>query len=104
MRFYDILYRKYKYFGLLLLCLLLTGEINAQKNQETKARPGSVTLKVVDEDGTTISKVQVVVGEGNIRTETDENGKVSFEAYPDDIVTISIPGYEKNITKVNQII
>ena len=104
MRFYNILYRKFRYVGMFLLCILLTGTINAQQKPETKASPVSVSLKVVDENGTAVSKAQVVVGEGINYGETDENGTLSFEAYPGDFVTISLPGYEKNVTLVGQII
>ena len=82
MRFYNILFQKYRFVGMLLLCVLLTGTINAQKKAETKARPVSVSLKVVDENGTAISKAKVVVGEGIIHAETDENGALSFDGIP----------------------
>ncbi len=104
MRFYNIIYRKYRYIGMLLLCVLLAGTINAQKKAETKATPVSVNLKVVDENGAVVSNAQVIVGEGNIHAVTNETGSLSFEAYPDDFVTISMPGYEKNVSLVNQIL
>jgi TonB-linked SusC/RagA family outer membrane protein len=96
--------QKYRYAGILLLCILFTGTIDAQRKQEAKPIPVSVNLKVVDEAGTAIPDAQVVVGEGIIHAETDENGVLSFQALPDDIVTISLPGYEKSVSPVSQII
>jgi TonB-linked SusC/RagA family outer membrane protein len=103
-RFHNILYRKYSYVGMLLLCILLAGTIDAQKRAETKTQTVSVSLKVVDENGAPIPKAQVVVGEGIIHAETDVNGTLSFNAFPDDFVTVSLPGYEKSVSLVGDII
>jgi TonB-linked SusC/RagA family outer membrane protein len=104
MRYYNILCRKIIYAGILLLCVLITGTLNAQDQKEKKAKQlVEVSLKVVDENGTAISKAQVVVGEGIIHAETDENGSVSFKAYADDFVGISAPGYEKSTSLVGGI-
>ena len=104
MRLYNILIRNYRYTGMLLLCFLVAGTIEAQRKQEAKASSVSVILNVVGEDGTAIPDAQVVVGEGIIHAVTDANGALTFQAYPDDVVTISLPGYEKSITQVSQII
>ncbi len=68
------------------------------------AKTVSVSLKVVDDNGTPVPNAQVVVGEGMIHAETDENGDCSFMAYPDDFVTISASGYEKSVSLVQDII
>jgi TonB-linked SusC/RagA family outer membrane protein len=105
MIFYNILCRKYKCVGVFLLCFLLTGTINAQVQKEKKAKQLiEITLKVVDENGTPVSKAQVVVGEGVIHAQTDENGSVSYKAYPDDFITITASGYERSVSLVGEVI
>jgi TonB-linked SusC/RagA family outer membrane protein len=103
MRFY-ILYQKYRIIGVLLLCSLLTGQINAQDNTGKKTRATEVTLKVVDDNGNPLPNAKVVIGEGVIHTETDQNGTLSFVAYPGDFVTISLTGYEKSVSLVRDIL
>lgn len=105
MRLYNLIYQKLRFAGLLILCLVLTGTINAQDQKEKKVRQMiDITLKVVDENGIPVSKAQVVVGEGMIHTETDENGSVSFKAYPDDFVSVSSSAYERNVSLVVDLI
>ena len=82
-----------------LLCTLLSGSIIAQDKQEKKI----INLKVVDESGAGIPRANVVVGEGMIHIETDENGSLSFNAYSEDFVTISASGYEKYVSLVREI-
>jgi hypothetical protein len=42
----------------------------------------------------------VVVGEGITHARTDANGSVSFRGYPEDVVTITAPLFEKNVLPV----
>jgi len=96
MKMYKILNRKNIFIGLLLLGVLLSGTINAQGKAEKQRKAiTDVSLKVTDENGTPISKAKVVVGEGIIHAETDENGECSFKGYLDQIVSVTVPGYEK---------
>jgi TonB-linked SusC/RagA family outer membrane protein len=105
MRFYHILYRKFLCTGILLLCILLTGTINAQPQKAKKVRQlAEISIKVVDENGTAVPGAQVTVGEGVIHTETDQNGSVSVKAYPDDFVTVYVPGYERSVSLVSEIL
>ena len=98
MRFYNIIYQKLKFAGLLLLCIALTGTANAQDQKEKKVRQMiDIALKVVDENGNPVSKAQVVIGEGVTHAETDENGTFSFKAYTDDFVSVSSSSYEKSV-------
>jgi len=103
MRFY-LLYQKYRVIGILLLCVLLAGPINAQDKTGKKAKTVSVSLKVADDNGNPLPKAKVVIGEGVIHTETNEDGTLSFIAYPEDFVTISLSGYEKNVSLVQEIL
>jgi TonB-linked SusC/RagA family outer membrane protein len=101
MRFYNILYQKLRFAGLLLLCILLTGTISGQVQKEKKIRQKiDVTLKVVDENGAAIPNASVVIGEGVVHAVTDANGTYSFKGYPEDFVTVSSGGYENSVTLV----
>jgi TonB-linked SusC/RagA family outer membrane protein len=56
------------------------------------------------EKRTPLPKMQVTVGEGMIHTETDENGSLSFRAYPEDFVTVYSGAYEKSVSLVLDLI
>ncbi|MEL7588213.1 MAG: SusC/RagA family TonB-linked outer membrane protein [Prolixibacteraceae bacterium] len=100
MRLFDYFTYYYKY---ILLLLLITGEVMAQEKSGTKSRLVQVHLNVADEQGKPVSNASVIIGEGVIHALTDENGSYTFEASPDDFVTISGIGYEKSVLTVNQL-
>lgn len=101
MRLYNIIYQKLRFAGLLLLCVSFTGTVNGQEQKEKKVRQMiDIVLKVVDENGVPVPNAQVVIGEGVIHAETDENGSYSFKAYPDDFVAVSSSAYEKSVSVV----
>lgn len=104
MRFDNLLHWKIKYFCALVVCILLTSAINAQVGKSQSTATADVSIKIVDENGNPIPKAQVVIGEGMIHTEADENGSLSFKASPEDVVTISVPGYDENVTTVKEIV
>jgi TonB-linked SusC/RagA family outer membrane protein len=105
MRFNNIFYKKIRFAGLLILVALLSWPVSGQVQKEKKARQMfDVVLKVVDENGTPIPDAKVVVGEGITHVLTDANGSVSFKGYPDDVVTITAPLFEKNISPVIDIV
>jgi hypothetical protein len=102
MRF-NILYQKISFAGLILLMALISWPVTAQAQQKKEKKTRQlfdVVLKVVDESGAPIPKANLVVGEGIVHTQTDENGSVSFQGYPDDLVTITAPQFEKNVSPV----
>ena len=100
MIFFNFLYQKIKFF-ILLLCILITGSINAQVKDRISP---IVTLQIIDENGKQIPDVQVVIGEGIIYTSTDVKGTALFEAFPEDVVTITFPQYETKVMRVNEIL
>jgi len=105
MRLNNIIYQKIRFASLLIFCIILSWPAFAQEQKEKKARQLiDVTLKVVDESGTPIPKASVVVGEGITHTETDQTGSVSFSGYSIDIVTISLPGFEKNVSAITDLL
>src|SRR5450759_1305359 len=104
MRFNHIIFNKCRFFYVLLLCVFITGTISSQNVPGKKVITISVSLKVVDENGTPIPKAKVVIGEGVLHAETDENGVYSFMAYPGDFVTVSARGYEKSVSLVEDLI
>jgi TonB-linked SusC/RagA family outer membrane protein len=106
MRFQNF-YEKYRYVGLLLLLVFLTGAVNAQEKATQPAKTDktiSINLKVIDDRGNPVPQAKVVVGEGMIHAETDANGAYSFMAYPNDFVTISAMGFEKSVNLVQDIL
>ena len=103
MRFHNILL-KYRTIGLVVLCFMLAGSLSAQDNTEKKAETISVSLKVTDENGNALPKAQIVVGEGLIHAETDENGVFSFKGFPDDFVSVTSAGYDKSVVLVQDLI
>ncbi len=104
MRFNHILFRIFRFFGVILLSVIVAGALSAQVKPGKKILTISVSLNVVDESGSPVQNAKVVVGEGIIHSMTDASGAISFSAYPDDYVTITAPGYEKNVSRVQDII
>lgn len=102
MRFYNILLRKYRFTALLIFSIFLTGMVYAQE-KAVKIKTVNVNLKVTDQNGNSIPKALVVVGEGMIHAETDQAGEYSFKAAPEDFVTISASGFEKNVSLVSDL-
>jgi TonB-linked SusC/RagA family outer membrane protein len=101
MRFNNILYKKIRFAGLIILIALLSWPVSGQVQKEKKARQlFDVVLKVVDANGTAIPNAEIVVGEGIIHAVTDANGSVSFKGYAEDLVTITAPFYEKSVSPV----
>jgi TonB-linked SusC/RagA family outer membrane protein len=89
---------------MLVLGLSVTAAVNAQRKTEKAARPINVSLSVVDDSGTPVPKAKVVIGEGLIHAMTDANGAYSLMAYPGEIVTVTAPGFEKNVTLVQDLL
>jgi len=101
MRFNNIFYQKIRFAGLFLIVILLSWSVNAQAQNEKKARQlFDVVLKIVDESGTPITGAKVVVGEGLIHTQSDQDGSVTFKGYPESVVTITAPLFEKTVSPV----
>jgi TonB-linked SusC/RagA family outer membrane protein len=96
MRFNNILYKKIRFAGLLILVALLAWPLSGQQVQkEKKARQlFDVVLKIVDDSGAPIPDASVVVGEGITHAVTDANGSATFKGYPEDVVTISAFQFE----------
>ena len=100
MRFNN-LYQKIRFAGLFIVVILLSLPVNAQVEKQKKTRQlFDVVLKIVDENGTPIPNANVVVGEGIIHTQTDLDGSVTFKGYAENVVTITAPLYEKNVSPV----
>ena len=100
MRFNNI-YKRFRIAGLIILIAILSLPVSGQVKKERKARQlFDVVLKVVDANGTAISNANVVVGEGITHAVTDANGSVSLKGYADDVVTITAPKFEKNVSPV----
>jgi TonB-linked SusC/RagA family outer membrane protein len=115
MRFHHIIFQKFRFIGVLMLCLLFLGTVQAQKQKtanptpkraanNNKVRATSIILKVVDENGKPMPDAQVVVGEGAIHAVTNAQGMLTFQAFPTDFVTISASGFENTVALVQDII
>jgi TonB-linked SusC/RagA family outer membrane protein len=99
MRMFNRIYKESIIAGLLLAGLMLTLPIQSQQPQKAKKirQLIDITIKVVDDTDTPVQKAAVVVGEGIIHTETDANGSVTFKAYPEDVITVTIPPFEPSV-------
>jgi TonB-linked SusC/RagA family outer membrane protein len=114
MRFHHIIFQKFRFIGVLMLCLLFLGTVQAQKQKTANPTPRraannkfkatSINLYVVDENGKPMPNAQVVVGEGAIHAVTNAQGTLTFQAFPTDFVTISASGYENVSVLVQDVI
>ena len=99
----NTLFNKYRFAGLLLASLFLLGTLQAQEKATRKSKTFDIKIKVTDVDGNVIPNAKVVVGEGVIHTETDENGESSFKVAPEEFITVTKSGYEKSVELANLI-
>ncbi|MFA5330488.1 MAG: SusC/RagA family TonB-linked outer membrane protein [Prolixibacteraceae bacterium] len=105
MRYCNIIkYNKGAFLWTFLLSLILIGSASAQEIKEKKVKIVSVNLKVTDENSIVLPNAQIIVGEGLIHAETDTNGSFSFEARSNEIVSITLMGYEKEVTSVSVLV
>ncbi len=102
MRFHHILL-KYRTIGMILLCMVLAGTLSAQEKAEKKVKKINLNLKVTDENGNPIPKAQVVVGEGLIHAETNEQGLLSFDGFLNDFVAVTAKGYERSSVPIDEL-
>ena len=85
--------------ALAMLYFMFSGELlNAQKTIQDKKEVQSITLKVKNENGDLVPFAKVIVGEGDIYTNTDQNGIVTFDAAFTDLVLVSLNGDEKIVS------
>lgn len=101
MRFYQTLYKKIRFVLVVLLSITLTGTSVAQDKPVRKTE--TFNLKVTDEAGIPVQNASVVVGEGMIHAQVDENGSLIFNAYPSDFITVTASGYERKALLVRDL-
>ena len=100
---------KYKYLKLgviafMLLLLQPASYLNAQDRPARRQISTVVTLKVTDENGVNFPGVGIVLGEGLVHAETDNNGIVVLTLNNDqEFVTITKPGYEPQVLLVSDL-
>lgn len=105
MKLHNLFNARNSFISLILFHLLLSGTLNAQEKAEKQRRvPMEVRLNVTGEDGTPVPGAKIVLGEGIIHTETDENGASALKGYLDQLVTINAPGFEKRTILVQDLI
>lgn len=108
MRLYrNISYRRLKFAWPLLFGILISVAVFGQDNQDSnEKRPKTVSIKltVTDETGKALPNAQIVVGEGMIHAETGEDGSFAFKAFTEDFVTVSLSGYDKQVSSVEELI
>ncbi|TNF44799.1 MAG: SusC/RagA family TonB-linked outer membrane protein, partial [Bacteroidetes bacterium] len=98
------IFKRYRFAGFLLAGIFLCGNILAQEKTQPKRSLVNFTIKVADQSGNPISGASVVVGEGFIHTETDQQGTISFDAAAEDFITISKSGFEKTVVVANDLL
>ena len=104
MRLIEPLYQKCRFAGLFLAFLFLSGIVYGQGKANVKVRSLSVNLKVTDEQGVAIPNASVVIGEGAVHTQTNQNGELSFKASPDDFISVSSIGFEKSVVLASELV
>ena len=97
------LFNIHRFAGLMIACMFLVGNSQAQEKTAVKIKQIDIKVKVTDSEGTAIPNASVVVGEGFIHTMTDQNGESSFKASPEDFVTVTSTGYEKSVLIVGDL-
>lgn len=104
MRINHKLNRDFRIICVLLLGLSFTVALSAQRETDKAARTINVSLSVVDDEGSPVSKARIVIGEGLIHAVTNNNGVCSFLVYPSEIVTVTAPGFEKSVSLVQDLL
>ncbi|MBP7731587.1 MAG: SusC/RagA family TonB-linked outer membrane protein [Bacteroidales bacterium] len=104
MQLYNI-FQKFRFASFFLILVLAISNTYGQAQRERRVRQTiDITIKVVDDSGNPVPGARVVVGEGVIYTETDSNGSVTFRAHPENVVTITSPAFEKNVSIVTNLL
>ena len=93
-------YYKKAFILTFLLSFFLIGTLSAQQSKEKKTKAVEVKLTVTDESSAGLSNAEVIVGEGLIHLLTDSNGVVAFTARTNEILSVSLLGYEKVVTNI----
>jgi TonB-linked SusC/RagA family outer membrane protein len=96
MRFF---YKKYVNPRLVvtLVCLFISGTLTANIKSPEAADPVKITVNLVDDSGNPIPNAKVMVGKNVVEAVSLETGVYSFDVSPDDIVTLTAPGFERNV-------
>lgn len=90
----------YPFFCIFFFSFVFIGNVLGQDVKDKKVKTISVNLVVTDQSGVAIPNADVVVGEGLIHVSTDLNGSCSFEAKPNESVSVTLHGFEKKVTTV----
>ena len=105
MRIPNIFYKNRRLSRLVFLCFIVVFTAKAQEPVKDKGNQTiNVSIKVVDVDGVSVPNAKVVVGEGVIHAETDQNGSLSFMANPRQFVTITAAAFEKSVSVVSDLL
>lgn len=105
MRMHNIFYKNLRFIRLFLFCFMIVFTAKAQEPIKEKWNQTiNVSIKVVDADGVAVPKANVVVGEGVIHAETDQNGSLSFMANPLQFVTVTATAFEKSVSVVSDLL
>jgi TonB-linked SusC/RagA family outer membrane protein len=104
MRFHDKEYQNPRIICVLLLCVFFLGTASAHMETARSVTTVSVSLNVVDETGSPILNALLTTGKGMIHATINETGNYTFQVDPEEIVTISAPGYIKNVSSGQKII
>jgi TonB-linked SusC/RagA family outer membrane protein len=104
MRYYHKKYLNTSLIIVLLMSLFISGTLSAHMITANSDEAVSVSLNIVDENGNPVPDVKVMINEKIIFAATGEKGSHSFQVNPDDIVTLSAPGFESKISTGQEVI
>lgn len=80
---------------LLLIFLVGTSFVMAQKKTDKKVNAANIKITVLDIKGLALTGARVIVGEGEDYASANQNGQISFKARPDDNVRVLMYGYKE---------
>lgn len=104
MRFHHMHYKNNRLtYVITILLVFITSSLVAQTKSEGKPSFVTVALKVVDEAGAPVPDAKVFLGENRIFAVTGADGTVEVGGLSFDIVTVDAPGFEKNVSFMNNL-
>ncbi len=100
----NSIFNKYRFAGLLLVAVFLCGNVMAQDETQNKRKLVDINIKVSDDQGNPVPGAEIVVGEGFIHSETDEQGTAGFKAAAEDFITVTKSEYDKVVMLANDLL
>lgn len=82
----------------IFFCMIISSVKSENRNIEKTGKSFTVSLQLTDYLGFPINNVKITIDNKVIKTATVEEGEYHFIVKPEDIVTLTAPGYNKIVT------